>query len=76
MQVMYEQCAGLDVHKKTVVACVLTPAGPEARTFGTMTAERLTPADWLLACGCTHVAIESSGDWWKPVFNILDGMCK
>jgi transposase len=76
MQVMYERCAGLDVHKKTVVACVLTPAGQETRTFGTMTAELLALADWLLACGCTHVAIESTGDYWKPVFNILEGTCE
>ena len=76
MQVMYERCAGLDVHKKTVVACVLTPEGQETRTFGTMTAELLALADWLLACGCTHVAIESTGDYWKPVFNILEGTCE
>jgi transposase len=73
MQVMYERCAGLDVHKKTVVACVLTPAGPETRTFGTMTADLLALADWLLVCGCTHVAVESTGDYWKPVFNMLEG---
>lgn len=73
MHIMYERCAGLDVHKKTVVACVLTPAGPETRTFGTMTAELLTLADWLLVSGCTHVAMESTGDYWKPVFNILEG---
>ena len=76
MQVMYERCAGIDVHKKTVVACVLTPAGPETRTFGTMTADLLSLADGLLACGCTHVAIESTGDDWKPVFNILEGTCE
>ena len=76
MQIMYERCAGLDVHKKTVVACVVTPEGPETRTFGTMTADLLALADWLLACGCTHVAIESTGDYWKPVFNILEGMCE
>jgi transposase len=73
---MYERCAGLDVDKKTAVACVLTPQGPETRPFGTMTAELLTLADWLLACGCTHVAIESTGDYWKPVFNILEGTCE
>jgi transposase len=76
MQVMYERCAGLDVHKKTVVACVLTPAGAETRTFATMTADLLALADWLLACGCTHVAIESTGDYWKPVFNILESTCE
>jgi transposase len=76
MQVMYERCAGLDVHKKTVVACVATPAGQETRSFGTMTADLLSLADWLLTCGCTHVAIESTGDYWKPVFNILEGTCE
>jgi transposase len=81
MQVMYERCAGLDVHKKTVVACVLIPDGQgdwgqEIRTFGTMTVDLLALSDWLLACGCTHVAIESTGDYWKPVFNILEGSCE
>jgi transposase len=78
MQVLSERCAGLDVPKKTVVAWVLMPAGqggwgPELRTFGTMTVELRARSDWLLACGCTHVAIESTGDDWKPVFNILEG---
>jgi transposase len=76
MQVMHERCAGLDVHKKAVVACVVTPAGPETRTFGTMAAELLALADWLLACGCTRVAMESTGDDWKPVFNLLEGTCE
>jgi transposase len=73
---MYARGAGLDVHKKTVVACVLTSAGQETRPFGTMTTERLALADWLRACGGTHVAIESTGDYWKPVFNILEGTCE
>jgi hypothetical protein len=76
MHIMYERCAGLDVHKKTVVVCVLTPEGQETRPFGTMTAELLALADWLLAYGCTHVAIERTGDYWKPVFNILEGICE
>jgi transposase len=76
MQVMYERCAGLDVHKKTVVAYLLTPEGQETRTFGTMTAALLTLSDWLLARGGTHVAIESTGEYWKPVFNILEGTCE
>jgi transposase len=71
----------LDVHKKTVVACVLTPDGQggwgqEIRTFGTMTVDVLALSDWLLACGCTPVAIESTGDYWKPVFNILEATCE
>jgi len=78
MQVLYTHCAGLDVHKKTVIACLLTPhpAGgwhTEIQTFATMTLDPLRLADWLLARGCTHVAIESTGEYWKPVFNILEG---
>jgi transposase len=79
MHIMYERCAGLDVHNKTVVACVLTLDrqggwSQEIRTFGTMTVDVLARSDGLLACGCTHVAIESTGDYWKPVFNILEGI--
>ena len=78
MEVVYTHCAGLDVHKKTVVACCVTP-GPngrpqfETRTFGTMTQDLLALADWLTEQGVTHVALESTGEFWKPVFNILEG---
>jgi transposase len=76
MQVVYERCCGLDVHKRSVVAClVLAPAGAparrEVRTFGTMTDDLLALADWLAAAGCTHVAMESTGVYWKPVWNLL-----
>ena len=78
MRVVHERCCGLDVHKKTVVACLLTPgkgamARKEFRTFGTMTADLLTLADWLESAGCTHVAMESRGVYWKPVYNLLEG---
>ncbi len=78
MKILYERCAGLDVHKKTVVACVLVFEGArevqhETRTFGTMTADLLALSDWLTAWGGTHVAMESNGDYWKPVFNLLEG---
>jgi transposase len=73
MEAILERCAGLDVHKKTVVACARTPAGAITRTFGTMTAELLELSDWLASLGVTHVAMESTGDYWKPVFNILEG---
>jgi transposase len=76
MPVIYEWCAGLDVHQKTGVACVLTPDGPETRPFGTMTAALLTLADGLLASGGTPVAMESTGDDWQPVFNLLEGTCE
>lgn len=78
MKVVYQRCAGLDVHKKTVVACRIMPDGKrgwqvEIRTFGTTTAELLQLADWLRAGGVTYVAMESTGVYWKPVFNILEG---
>ncbi len=78
MEVLYSHCAGLDVHKKTVVACVMTPHPDggwhsQIRTFSTMTANLLLLLDWLVSCGCTHVAMESTGEYWRPVFNILEG---
>ena len=67
MRAIYERCCGLDVHKKTVVACVLTPTGQQTRTFGTMTADLLQLLAWLQAEAVTHVAMESTGVYWKPV---------
>ena len=66
MDVVYPHCCGLDIHKKLVVACVLTPGAhgqpqKEIRTFGTMTADLLELAAWLQAAGCTHVAMEATG---------------
>ena len=74
MEVVYECCCGLDVHAKTVVACLITKGRKEIRTFATMTDELLQLGDWLSSAGCTHVAIESTGVYWKPVFNILEGL--
>ena len=74
MQVVYECCCGLDVHAKTVVACLLKPGRKEIRTFSTMTEDLLQLLDWLTREGCTHVAMESTGVYWKPVFNILEGV--
>lgn len=78
MQMVYERCAGLDVHKKTVVACLLVqePTGPtrkERQTFSTMTPDLLRLRDWLMAQGCTQVAMESTGVFWKPIFQVLEG---
>jgi transposase len=73
MEVLYASCCGLDVHAKTVVACRIVQGQKEIRTFSTMTDELLQLADWLTTVGCTHVAIESIGVYWKPVFNILEG---
>jgi transposase len=72
MRVVHERCAGLDVHKKTVVACVLTPEGREVQTFSTMTEDLLSLSDWLQQEGCRAVAMESTGVYWKPVYNLLE----
>ena len=72
MQVVHERCCGLDVHKKTVVACVITPETKEVRTFGTMTEDLLSLSDWILSHECTHVAMESTGVFWKPIYNLLE----
>ena len=72
MEVVYERCCGLDVHKKSVVACVITPEGQRVRRFGTMTKDLLTLAKWLAEHRVTHVAMESTGVYWKPVFNLLE----
>src|SRR4029450_1898287 len=76
MEVVYECCCGLDVHAKMVVACLITKGRKEIRTFATMTDELLQLGDWLSGVGCTHVAIESTGVYWKPVFNILESLLK
>lgn len=78
MEVLHTHCAGLDVHKKTVVAAVRVPEPKKSkgrvitRTFNTMTADLLALSDWLLAYEITHVAMESTGEYWKPVYNILE----
>ena len=72
MDVLYPRCCGLDVHQKTVVACIKTPEGKETRTFKAVTRELLEFADWLAAEGVTHVAMESTGVYWQPVYNLLE----
>jgi transposase len=79
MDVIYSRCCGLDIHKKTVVACLISsaqgePPQKEVRTFRTMTAELWLLADWLQAAGCPHVAMESTGVSWRPVYNLLEGL--
>lgn len=74
MEVVHERCCGLDVHKKSVVACMLVPEGKELLTFGTMTQDLLKLADWLVARRVSHVAMESTGVYWKPVYNLLEGL--
>ena len=78
MQIIYQRVAGLDVHKKTIVVCIriMLSGGQvkeETRTFGTMTDDLLALLDWLVQQQVTHVAMESTGVLWKPIWNILDG---
>jgi len=88
MQVVYERCCGLDIHKRTVVACMILPGAgvgakgqphrstqpiKEVKSFSTMTEDLLKLSDWLLDNGVTHVAMESTGVYWKPIYNLLEG---
>jgi transposase len=78
MRILYKRVAGLDVHKKTVVATRMRVDDEdrlvwETKTFGTTTPDLLELHDWLQEWACTHVAMESTGDYWKPVFNLLEG---
>jgi transposase len=75
---LYPRCAGIDVHKKTAVVCARHAGGPgkprqQVRSFGTLTAELLALADWLAEQGVTHVAMESTGVYWRPVYHLLEG---
>jgi transposase len=77
MDVVHARCCGIDVHKRTVVACVLVTAADgtvrkHLRTFGTMTPDLLALADWLDGLGVEQVALESTGVSWRPVFNVLE----
>jgi transposase len=79
MEVIIDRCAGLDVHKQTVVACVRTPGSgrskrhSEVRTFATFEGDLRALRVWLVECGVTHVAMEATGVFWKPVWHVLDG---
>jgi len=78
MQTLVERGCGLDVHQATVVACLLIvlkngQAPKQTRTFGTTTRELLALREWLLSQSCTHVAMESTGVYWKPVYAVLEG---
>jgi len=78
MEILYARCAGFDVHKKTVRVCLLIreesgESHKEFRTYATTTEELLKLVDWLKEQGCTHVAMEGTGVYWKPVYNLLEG---
>jgi transposase len=72
MEVVHTHCCGMDVHKKSVVACAITPEGKVIRTFETMTRNLLELVDFIKSQGCTHVAMESTGSYWKPLYNLLE----
>ena len=83
MEILYPCCCGLDEHKKTVVACLVgaradgapdRAPSKEVRTFGTMTADLLQLVDWLVGAECEAVAMESTGSFWKPLYNLLEGV--
>lgn len=77
MEVMHARCCGIDVHKELVVACLRLQEGRRAKTevrqFGTTTAELLRLHEWLAHAACTHVGMESTSVYWRPVFNLLEG---
>lgn len=72
MQIISEYVCGMDVHKKSITACVLTPKKKMIQTFGTMTDDLLELVDWIKSYRCTHVAMESTGVYWKPIYNLLE----
>ncbi len=79
MQVLYARCSGLDVHKNSVVACVMITGSDgqvqqQTKKFGTFTPDLLALSDWLTSQQVTHVAMESTGVYWKPVYNLLEGL--
>ena len=81
MRVVHERCCGLDIHKKFVVACLLATGSDgtvekQVRTYSTMTAALLALSDWLRAEGCGPVVMESTGSYWRPVFNLLEEQCE
>src|SRR5215210_873058 len=78
MEVLVDRCAGLDVHQKTVVACVRSPGSgrqkrlSEVRTFGTFEHQLVALREWLIECRVTSVAMEATGVDWKPIWHVLD----
>ena len=74
MEVVYRCCCGIDVHKKVIVACLINGGEQELREFGTTTSEIKTLANWLTESGCEMIAMESTGVFWKPLYNLFELM--
>ena len=72
MEVIYVRCCGIDVHKKSIVACLMVGRKKETRTFGTMTEDIMSLSEWLSENNCEAIAMESTGVYWKPVYNVLE----
>lgn len=72
MKKVYDNCCGIDVHKKLIVACFVHGRKQEVREFGATTRELLLLADWLLQGDCQMAAMESTGSYWKPLYNVLE----
>ena len=72
MKVIYERCCGMDVHKNIIVACILTGRKKETKSFSTMTSSLLGLIDWLKGVDCQCVAMEATGSYWKPIYNLLE----
>lgn len=72
MDQIHERCCGLDVHKKSITACAITPEGKEIKAFDTMTDGILELQRWLRSKQCSHVAMEATGVYWKPIYNLLE----
>jgi transposase len=71
-EVYYERCAGIDVHKKLLVVCLRNGNKTELRSFGTLTQDIRKMVEWLKSDGCQMAAMESSGSYWKPIYNIFE----
>ena len=71
-EIVYERCCGIDVHKKSITACLIADGKKEIRTYGTMTGEIESMMQWLESAGCQAVGMESTGVYWKPVYNIFE----
>ena len=72
MDVIIERACGMDVHKDNITACIMTPDGKEIQTFSTKTVHLIQLVDWIIQHGCTHVAMESTSVYWKPIVNLLE----
>ncbi|WP_391559322.1 IS110 family transposase, partial [Robertmurraya sp.] len=72
MEVIIERVCGMDVHKDNITACIMTPVGKEIQTFSTKTVFLVKLVDWIKSHGCTHVAMESTGVFWKPIVNLIE----